>query len=209
MNILKAGNTDTEKATAAIPELVYATGPISYDYYFQRRALFHAVVRNSWKTPGTLFSAECTTLAMDADEVLGFLISFHAPEFRERIAALAPVWGRMVEEGETTDAEIAGVLERADYASWLNPATRPGIHYIHAIAVKPEHRGKQIGAKLFDHAMELGRQQGRSALELDVLSDNPAVDFYRSRGMELLVESRAPKPQEFGVPPEWRMGLAL
>ena len=86
---------------------------------------------------------------------------------------------------------------------------RPGIQYIHAIAVKPEQRGKRIGGLLFDRALELGREQGYRALELDVLSDNPAVQFYLRKGMELLVESRAPKPEEFGVPPEWRMGMKL
>jgi len=46
-------------------------------------------------------------------------------------------------------------------------------------------------------------------LQLDVLSDNPAVNFYQSMGLSLLVESRAPIPQQHGVPPEWRMGISL
>ena len=115
----------------------------------------------------------------------------------------------LVAAGEIDESAIAGLVQRAEHASWLNPALRPGIQYIHAIAVKPEQRGKQIGGLLFDRALELGREQGYRALELDVLSDNPAVQFYLRKGMELLVESRAPKPEEFGVPPEWRMGMKL
>ena len=57
--------------------------------------------------------------------------------------------------------------------------------------------------------MRLGREHGFRALELDVLSDNPAVEFYRAMGLELLVESRAPDPEAHGVPPEWRMAKTL
>ena len=46
-------------------------------------------------------------------------------------------------------------------------------------------------------------------LQLEVLSDNPAVGFYRCFGLEVLAETRAPQPTEFGVPPELRMGIRL
>ena len=55
--------------------------------------------------------------------------------------------------------------------------------------------------------MDRAREAGYLGLQLDVLSDNPAVNFYQSMGLELLVESRAPKPQAAGVPPEFRMGI--
>jgi len=35
------------------------------------------------------------------------------------------------------------------------------------------------------------------------------VGFYRSLGLEVLAETRAPKPAEFGVPVEFRMGKVL
>ena len=63
--------------------------------------------------------------------------------------------------------------------------------------------------QLLSRAMNTARTAGFKKLQLDVLSDNPAVNFYQSMGLELLVESRAPKPQEHGVPPEWRMGIDL
>lgn len=46
-----------------------------------------------------------------------------------------------------------------------------------------------------------------SGLQLDVLSDNPAVDFDAASGLEVLVESRAPIPFSHGVPVELRMGI--
>ena len=60
-----------------------------------------------------------------------------------------------------------------------------------------------------DNAMRTAREAGFSQLHLDVLSDNPAVNFYRSMGLEVLAETRAPKPEAGGVPPEYRMGMKL
>ncbi|MEH6557371.1 MAG: hypothetical protein V7459_05735 [Oceanicoccus sp.] len=47
-----------------IPELVWATGPVSYDYHFADRKLFDAIVLGSWHQQGTLFAAEKATLAI-------------------------------------------------------------------------------------------------------------------------------------------------
>ena len=209
MEIVKVSEPLADKYASDIPDLAYATGPISYDYHFGTRSLFDTAVLTSWKTAGTLFGWDATYFAMEGEDVLGFLVTFHAPEFRERIAALAPAWGTLIANGDVSEAELGGLLERSEYARWLNPETRPGIQYIHAIAVKPEHRGKQIGVKLINQAIDLARQNGHGALELDVLSDNPAVNFYQSMGLEILAETRAPKPMEFGVPPEYRMGIRL
>lgn len=209
MKYVKADDALAEKYIDDVPDLVHATGPISYDYHFGRRGFFNSVVKQSWRTPGTLFSSDTTTLALDGDELTGILISFLAPEYRRRVNAGGPSFADLLTAGETTEDEIAGLVERSDHASWLNPVTRPGIYYVHALSVKPAHRGRQIGVGLMSHAMDLGRRLECKALQLDVLSDNPAVDFYRSMGLELLVESRAPKPEEFGVPPECRMGINL
>ena len=60
-------------------------------------------------------------------------------------------------------------------------------------------------SSMVEEAKELGYQE----FQLDVLSDNPAVGFYRSLGLEVLAETKAPKPAEFGVPIEFRMGKLL
>jgi hypothetical protein len=57
--------------------------------------------------------------------------------------------------------------------------------------------------------MDRAKNAGYRGLQLDALSDNPAVNFYQSMGLELLVESRAPKPQAAGVPSEFRMGIVF
>ena len=193
----------------ALCELAFATGPSSYLYHFAERGVFDALVGRSLRTAGTLFGWDATTLAVDGDALLGMLVAYPGTEYRQRQRALAPLWAEMIEAGEIEEAAIAGILERSRRASWLNPVLLPDVHYVHAISVAPAARGRHVGAKLLAHAAAAGRANGARVLELDVLSDNPAVGFYRSRGLELLVESRAPDPEAHGVPPEWRMGLAL
>lgn len=205
-------NADLDRATQytdEIPDLVYATGPISYDYHFGSRAVLDAIVKRSWLTPGTLFSQDATTLAVEGDTLLGIMIAFEGPEYRARGDALGAIWPELLATGVADKAALAQVLEHSEHAHWLNPEIRPNTHYVHALSVKPEHKGKKVGMRLLSHGMEAARALGRKALELDVLSDNPAVHFYSSMGLELLVESRAPKPEAYGVPPERRMGILL
>ncbi len=209
MQIVQAYAALAERHATEIGELLHATGPISYDYHFPQRAVFDNVVRRSWHADGTLFAAEAARLALDGDQLLGIEISFHGPEFRERQAALGPLWTDMLANGEVSQADVAEVVERSGHASWLNPVVHDGVYYVHALSVKPEARGQRVGMQLLSHAMQRARELGHKALQLDVLSDNPAVNFYQAMGLELLVESRAPRPGEHGVPPEWRMGIEL
>ncbi len=73
MEFLQADEELQEQFAADIPELVHATGPVSYDYHFPKRAIFDALVTHSWRTPGTLFSAATTRLAIDEGKLLGIV----------------------------------------------------------------------------------------------------------------------------------------
>ena len=209
MELVKAEGELIGQYAHEIPALAWSTGPSSYQYHFGRRALFDALVLRSWATPGTLFSADATTLALEDGQLLGIAITMLGPEFKERSAALGPLWPEMIAAGEVAEDEIAEVIEHSKLASWLNPVIYSNTYYVHAIAVKPEARGKHVGVALMENAMAIGRELGCTEFQLDVLSDNPAVGFYQSLGLEVLVQSHAPKPAAAGVPTEYRMGKAL
>ena len=51
MQISTIADEQQRQFASQIPELVWATGPISYEYHFDRRALFDAVVLGSWHAP--------------------------------------------------------------------------------------------------------------------------------------------------------------
>lgn len=209
MELCAATDDLVEQHSKDIPDLVWSTGPISYEYHFGTRELFDAVVLESWPTPGTLFAADATTLAIHDGVLAGIVIAMPGPEFRSRGAALGASWKSLIEAGDYTMDDVKGVLERSERASWMNPVINSDTYYVHAIAVKPEFRGKRVGYLLIEHAMNTGHDNGFKKFQLDVLSDNPAVEFYRAVGLELLAETRTPEPCAFGIPPEWRMGMEL
>ena len=150
-----------------------------------------------------------TPLAVDEGKLLGIEIGFDGIEYRERIVTLNPAWVELLTSGIANQADIQEVIENSDHASWLNPAIAEGTYYVHARSVKPEARGIRVGMQLLFNALESARQQGFRKLQLDVLSDNSAVHFCYSMGLSLLVEFRAPIPQQYGAPPEWRIGINL
>ena len=209
IDIIKAEGELVELYADEIPELAWSTGPVSYEYYMKRRSLFDAWVQRLWRTPGTLFSSDSAILSIEEGELLGVAIAFNGGKYRERIRAGGPLWEEMLKADEVTTEEIAGVTERAKLASWLNPVIYSNTFYVHALAVKPEARGKGVGYSMMEYLFEEVKELGYQEFQLDVLSDNPAVGFYRSLGLEVLAETKAPKPAEFGVPIEFRMGKLL
>ena len=209
IDIIKAEGELVELYADEIPELAWSTGPVSYEYYMKRRSLFDAWVQRLWRAPSTIFSSDSTILSVEEGKLLGVAIAFNGGKYRERIRAGGPLWEEMLKADEVTTEEIAGVTERAKLASWLNPVIYSNTFYVHALAVKPEARGKGVGYSMMEYLFEEAKELGYQEFQLDVLSDNPAVGFYRSLGLEVLAETRAPKPAEFGVPVEYRMGKLL
>lgn len=209
MQMIPATGDAVAEFAGDIPELIWATGPVSYDYHFADRDLFDAIVLGSWCRDGTLFAADAAMLAVEDGQLMGIEIGMSGEEYRSRQAALSPVWQELVANGSVSASDIEGVLERSDHASWLNPVIYSDTYYIHALSVKPEYRGKRVGYHLIENAINTAKEKGFRKLQLDVLSDNPAVGFYRAVGLELLAETTAPKPAAFGVPPEYRMGMNL
>ncbi|MEM7099644.1 MAG: GNAT family N-acetyltransferase [Pseudomonadota bacterium] len=209
MEIVPATADLARQFVSEIPDLVWATGPVSYEYHFADRTSFDAIVNGSWLQDGSLFGADATCLAIEDGKLMGIEIGMPGAEYRTRQNGLAPVWQALLESGQIDADYLRGVLQRSDHASWLNPVINTDTYYIHALSVKPEYRGKRIGYHLIQHALERAKAGNFAKLQLDVLSDNPAVDFYRAVGLELLAATTAPKPAEFGVPAEYRMGMKV
>ena len=207
--IVEAAPEVRDQLASQIPELVHATGPISYDYHFPERSVFDRLVTMSWLTDGSVFAAEATHIALADNELQGIEIGFGGSQWLGRKAALGPLWKQMLASGNVTQEEMTVVFEHSGHASWLNPVVPEDVYYVHALSVPPAARGKGVGMNLLSRARDRARDAGYRGLQLDVLSDNPAVNFYHSMGLELLVESRAPKPQAAGVPPEFRMGIVF
>lgn len=200
-----------DRVAGLIPDLIRSTGPVSYDYQFGPGDLLARAVAASWRTPGTLFSAACATLAVDAGGALaGLELGFAGPDFytfRNRLAGMA---ADMVARGEATVEELTGLAERAGLASYLNAHIPDDVYYLHALATTESHRGLGAGRALLEAAIGRASAAGYRELQLDVLADNPAVDFYRAMGLDVLAEARSPRlTRDHGFPAEYRMAVTL
>jgi ribosomal protein S18 acetylase RimI-like enzyme len=189
-----------------VTDLIWSTGPASYAYIFGGRPSFDAFVGASWTTPDTYFGHSEATVAQLDGRVVGVEIGFDGARNYRTKANLAAVSAGLVRDGLMTAAALADVLERADAASYLNPYVPSSAYYVLALAVTDDVRGTGVGAALLAHAVTRARRAGCRTLHLDVLSDNPAVGFYRARGLATMAETVAPMPcREHGVPMELRM----
>ncbi len=116
----------------------------------------------------------------------------------------------LVAGGRATQREALGLAERAEKASYLNAHVPADVYYVLALSVPEPYRGRGVGARLLAAAMTRARAAGHRALQLDVLSDNPAVQFYRAMGLSTIAEIRSPElTRDHGFPSEQRMPIAL
>jgi GNAT superfamily N-acetyltransferase len=207
MEIVQATEEHVDRYADRFTDLVWETGPASYGYQFDGRELFDLMLHAAWRVPGTLYSYDRTTLALDGDELLGLEVGYVGPEFGPRKKALGGLWGPMLESGEVTMDRLNLLAERAYQCKYLNAVIPSSVYYICALAVEEPLRGKGIGTKLVHHAIERSKQAGLRGLHLDVLSDADAVGFYRGLDMHCLARTEAPIPYQYGVPMEMRMAL--
>lgn len=207
MEIVQATAPLLEQHAATFAELMFSTGASTYAYQFGTRQRFDRVVRESGALAGSLFGYDTTSLLVDGDRLLGAAVAFGGPEFASRKKALAPIWSGMIADGSLTQDELRAIGERTFECSFLNAAIPSRVYYLHALAVPAPEHGRGLGRLLFDHVIESARAGGWRGLHLDVLSDNPAVGFYRARGMVCLAETVAPTPFANGVPMEMRFAM--
>jgi ribosomal protein S18 acetylase RimI-like enzyme len=194
---------------AHVPELVWSTGPSSYAYIFGNRPTFTRFIEQSWITADTYFAHTEATVALDGGSVVGIEIGYDGARNYRTKANLGAVSAALVGDGTFPTDALVAMLDRAEKASFLNPYVPDSAYYVLALAVTPDVRGTGVGAALLAHAAERGRRAGCRQLQLDVLSDNPAVGFYRARGLAVMAETVAPEPSRHGVPMELRMATAL
>jgi ribosomal protein S18 acetylase RimI-like enzyme len=117
------------------------------------------------------------------------------PAFVERpeIACYVEQWGRYGDDGVLAVEDATGEdLGAAWLRLWPGPET--GYGFVDrstpelATAVRPEHRGRGIGACLLDALLDRASQRHR-AVSLSVALDNPAVALYQRFGFRAIAES--------------------
>lgn len=210
IEIVKASGKHAVEAASYIPDLVRATGPLSYDYIFGGRQLYDPFIAAAWEAPGNFFSHEQAVLAYEDGAFRGVLISHDGPDHYRLKDAVWPVATGLIGKHGTTAADIAGLAERAEIASFMNPHVPADCSYIIVVSVPENARGRGAGRKLIEHEIARAKARSFSRIHLDVMSDNPAAGLYRAMGFEPMAETVTPIPcREYGLAMELRMMLRL
>ncbi len=200
-----------ETCEAQAVDLVWRTGAASYAYQFgPGREVFDAFVGEAWKGTDNLFAHSGATVAMQGEQLVGLEIGFPGADFHRLQAPLREVTIGLVQSGRIAPDRLREIGRRTRLASYLNAHIPDDTYYILSLAVADSQRGTGLGRRLLERAIEAARSEGFRELHLDVLSDNPAVGFYRALGLTCVAETLAPEPcREHGVPMEMRMVLPL
>ncbi len=98
----------------------------------------------------------------------------------------------------TDGEEIAGMAvivmcQGDEYSgiSWKDDLPCDEVATVHLLAVCPNHRGKSLGVRILDEAMEIAMRNGKKALRLEVLKSNvPAQRMYDKAGFVFRGEQR-------------------
>ncbi|MFP6746615.1 MAG: GNAT family N-acetyltransferase [Alphaproteobacteria bacterium] len=164
-------------------------------------------LRFHWLRPGGLLSHRHAFLATGTsdNEIHGLALAMGGDQKRgeaeltgQHMAALA------------TERVIPDFFERLEALNEFHPEVPGQALYLQNIAVRGTERGKGLGDRLFHTMVELAREGGYGALHLDVVSDNPAVSFYRRHGMEILTETDVRELREkHGQPSRYRMVMDI
>ncbi len=200
-----------EKHQSDIPSLIHLTGPSSYDYMFgANRTEFDRFFNAAWLDTDNFFAHTQATIAINSDALLGIEIG-HSGEVRENLkTGMTNVAMRLVGEGKLSPVALAEISDRTDKASYLNPHVPHDAYYLLALAVPTAFRGERIGTAHMENLISRAQKTGHKEIHLDVLSDNPAVNFYQSHGFICMAKTIAPVPcGKHGVPMEMRMVLPL
>ncbi len=206
VTIVPASN-DPAKALAAA-HLVWDSSDHFLEHLYagkQRRAFED--LQYHWLQAAGLLSHRHALLATDGakNEILGLALAFGGDQENgqrnltgQHMAALA------------TEQEIPDFYDRMEALSQFHPEIPSNALYLQNIAVRGTMRGRRIGELLFQAIVGRARSEGFTALHLDVVSDNPAISFYRRQGMEILSESDVPDLRtNHGQPPRYRMVMDI
>lgn len=111
----------------------------------------------------SLYSWRHAILALSDHTPVGCLIAYEGARYPIlRNSTWECIWGRLDEE----------------YLQSVEMETRDGEFYLDSMAVLPQYRGRFIGKKLLEYAIERGRQKGYEASTLIVSQEKPHLKSY-------------------------------
>jgi ribosomal protein S18 acetylase RimI-like enzyme len=105
---------------------------------------------------------------------------------------------------------VPGYFERLEALNQFHPDVPEKAFYLQNIAINASLRGNGIGEQLFRSIVVWAQNGHHETMQLDVVSDNPAVKFYIRLGMEIKADTDVPELRtKYDQPSRYRMVLAI
>ncbi len=127
-------------------------------------------VKASCADPKSMYSWNKSLIAEDDGKPIGCIISYSGDDYQQ---LREYTWSRL--------------WDGVDPATIKNSAieTYPGEYYLDSLAIEPEYRGKGLGKKLMEAAIEHGSELGFDKFALLVALEKPRLkEYYASEGFE-------------------------
>lgn len=189
---LVAGKPD--QFSTRIAELIWSEDPALIGLEYQSYENWVDAAQKEWPVAGVANSYDSTTLAMDGAAIVGLINGFPANEIDARLERSSEIHGpHLVSDdiAEAIDTLFAEPIENA--------------FYVLDIAVHACAQNTGLGGRLMDHADQMARSAGCTALYLDTYSSNVAVGFYQHIGFQITQQTNSALLAPFGVEPYLQM----
>jgi len=210
IELISASDVNYDVYKDSVPHFIRMTGPESYDYQFNTYPPLATFLRQCWVETENIYSHDAATLALEGPDLVGLSIAFPGSAYYPRYRSLRGVISTLIKRGDSSHEEVAERRARVEQASYLNAHVPDDVYYLMTLATSESFRGKGLGRQLLEAHIQIAREGKYRAFHLDVLSNNPAVGFYRSFGFEVAAELIAPIPFKLGaIPMELRMKIDL
>ncbi len=170
-----------------IADLFWETGKLVFNELFKGDiALWREMCGELWPANAGLFARSHAYVAVDKFGAIVGLVDY-VPG-----TALGSDFVQTVADMERlVSSDFFVHLSKAVAAlEWLFPPIPPDAVAILHLAVDKAYRGKGIGIDLLNSAEDAARRSGLRSAHLDVDVQKPAVEFYRQRGYQEIVETR-------------------
>ena len=185
-------------AVEAAP-LVYGSGPRELGYFFGNAPAF---LRFAFERGRGAFACACFTVAELDGRVVGVLATSTARDTWRRDVGLAWSLLRVLKVG------AVAALARGVRLSRLVPPPRKGILFLSLLSVSEDVRGRGVGSRLLQDALDKARTAGFATVALDVaVTNDDARRLYERLGFRV-VRQRA-WIHRGDVPGQRRMELDL
>ena len=175
-----------------VVKLLPATSPKIFNCVFKGRPEVHTRVAEAcWKASDVEGSHSFSVVALDDDDVVGILIAYNWATFQNLKKSTTKLTVPLID-----DDILLSMRETLPLISLLTPTMRDNDYFVRYLSVSSAVQGKGVGAKLLEHAFSQAKSLGCKTLQLDVVSENPAVKFYKKMGLKIIAETRIPFLEE-------------